>query len=114
MKNYDVIVVGGGVGGSIIARRLAERGARVLIVERGDFVPCEPDNWSVGRSFPKKYKAKDTWIDRHVADGTVDGELVATDLPGQAEHGAREAMRSTFRSRRCGLDYQERCARLMK
>ena len=65
MKNYDVIVVGSGVGGSIAARRLAERGARVLIVERGDFVPREPDNWSVDAVFfQKKYKAKETWIDR--------------------------------------------------
>lgn len=66
MKEHDVIVVGSGVGGAITARRLAERGARVLIIERGDFVPREPENWSV-RSvfFEKKYKAKDSWLDRH-------------------------------------------------
>ena len=64
-NTFDVIVIGSGVGGGITARRLAERGARVLIVERGDFVPREPDNWSVKTVFfDRKYKARDTWLDR--------------------------------------------------
>jgi len=33
--NHDVIVIGSGFAGAVIAARLAERGARVLIVERG-------------------------------------------------------------------------------
>jgi len=66
MEEYDVVIIGSGVGGSITARRLAEKGVRVLILERGDFVPREPENWSVEKVFfEKKYKAKDTWIDRN-------------------------------------------------
>ena len=34
-KPYDAIVIGTGFGGAITARRLAERGMRVLILERG-------------------------------------------------------------------------------
>ncbi|WP_425988894.1 GMC family oxidoreductase [Ensifer sp. R-19] len=65
MEDYDVIIIGSGVGGSVTARRLAENGARVLILERGDLVPREPENWSVDTVFfQKKYKAKDTWLDR--------------------------------------------------
>lgn len=64
MKDYDVIVIGSGVGGGVTARRLSERGARVLILERGDFVPREAENWNVRTVFfEKKYRARDTWID---------------------------------------------------
>jgi choline dehydrogenase-like flavoprotein len=66
MEDHDVIIIGSGVGGSVTARRLAENGARVLILERGDFVPREPENWSVDTVFfQKKYKAKDTWLDKN-------------------------------------------------
>lgn len=66
MADYDVIIIGSGVGGSVTARRLAENGARVLILERGDFIPREPENWSVDTVFfQKKYKARDTWLDRN-------------------------------------------------
>jgi choline dehydrogenase-like flavoprotein len=65
MTNNDVIIIGSGVGGSMVARRLSERGVKVLIVERGDFVPREADNWSVSAVFfDRKYKARDTWLDR--------------------------------------------------
>jgi menaquinone-9 beta-reductase len=33
-KTYDIITVGGGLGGSALAKAMAERGARVLVVER--------------------------------------------------------------------------------
>jgi len=60
----DVIVIGSGVGGGATARRLAENGVNVLILERGDWVPREQDNWSVSSVFfEKKYTAHDTWLD---------------------------------------------------
>ena len=31
---YDLIIVGGGIGGSVLAKVMAEKGARVLVVER--------------------------------------------------------------------------------
>lgn len=66
MKDYDAIVIGSGVGGSMTSRRLAENGARVLMLERGDFVPREAENWDVKTVFfDKKYKAIDTWLDRN-------------------------------------------------
>ena len=34
MPDYDIITVGGGLGGASIAKAMAERGARVLVVER--------------------------------------------------------------------------------
>jgi 2-polyprenyl-6-methoxyphenol hydroxylase-like FAD-dependent oxidoreductase len=34
MESYDIITVGGGLAGSALAKAMAERGARVLVVER--------------------------------------------------------------------------------
>jgi 2-polyprenyl-6-methoxyphenol hydroxylase-like FAD-dependent oxidoreductase len=34
MPDYDIITVGGGIGGSAIAKAMAERGHRVLVIER--------------------------------------------------------------------------------
>ncbi len=67
-ENYDVIVIGSGVGGGAVTRRLAEAGAHVLLLERGQPVPREDDNWSVEAVFfAKKYGAKETWLDRRGA-----------------------------------------------
>lgn len=37
MENFDVVVVGGGPGGSVCATKLAEKGRRVLVLERDVF-----------------------------------------------------------------------------
>ena len=60
----DVIVIGSGICGGAVARRLSENGISVLLIERGDWVPREPDNWSVSSVFfEKKYTARDCWLD---------------------------------------------------
>jgi choline dehydrogenase-like flavoprotein len=65
MSKPDVIIVGSGVGGGIVARRLAEHGVQVLLLERGAAVPREAQNWDVATVFfDKHYKAKETWYDR--------------------------------------------------
>ncbi|WP_138472390.1 GMC oxidoreductase [Poseidonocella sp. HB161398] len=62
---YDVIIVGSGVGGGAMANRLAATGARVLVIERGTYLPREADNWSVKAVFhEKKYTTAETWRDR--------------------------------------------------
>ena len=47
--HYDVIIVGSGMGGGTLAYALKDTGASVLLVERGGFVPQEPQNWDAGR-----------------------------------------------------------------
>jgi choline dehydrogenase-like flavoprotein len=44
-ENYDVIIVGSGAGGGTLAHTLAPSGKRILLLERGDFLPREIENW---------------------------------------------------------------------
>ena len=44
-KHYDVVVIGSGAGGATLAQRLASTGKSILMLERGEHLPVEPDNW---------------------------------------------------------------------
>ncbi len=62
---YDVIIIGSGAGGGTIANHLAPSGKKILIVERGDFVRREKDNWSSKAvNLEGKYVTKETWRDK--------------------------------------------------
>ncbi len=65
-NHYDVLVVGSGPGGATTAARVAETGKRVLLLERGDFLPRERDNWDSQAVFGAgKYTADETFYDLH-------------------------------------------------
>ena len=67
MGSYDVIIIGSGAGGGTLARHLAPSGKRILLLERGDWLPREPQNWSAADVFVEnRYVSPDTWYD---ADG---------------------------------------------
>jgi choline dehydrogenase-like flavoprotein len=62
----DVLVIGSGPGGATTAARVAQTGKRVLILERGDFLPRERDNWNSRAVFgDAKYTADETFYDLH-------------------------------------------------
>ncbi|HEY6315546.1 MAG TPA: GMC family oxidoreductase [Streptosporangiaceae bacterium] len=62
--HYDVVVVGSGPGGATTAARVAETGQRVLLLERGDFLPRERANWDSRAVFGDlKYTAGETFYD---------------------------------------------------
>ncbi len=64
--HYDVLVIGSGPGGASTAARVAETGKRVLLLERGDFLPRERDNWDSQAVFGAgKYTADETFYDLH-------------------------------------------------
>ena len=61
-ERYDIIIIGTGAGGGTLAYRLAPTGKRILILERGEFLPRERDNWDATAVFvAAKYQAKETW-----------------------------------------------------
>ncbi|GJD45313.1 6'''-hydroxyparomomycin C oxidase [Methylobacterium cerastii] len=60
--HYDVIVIGSGPGGGSLTSRLAKTGKRILLLERGDYLPRSQDNWSSKTVFVDgAYQAKETW-----------------------------------------------------
>jgi choline dehydrogenase-like flavoprotein len=62
---YDVIIIGSGAGGGTLAYKLANSGKRILILERGDYVPREKDNWeSRPVNVEGKYQTKEMWQDK--------------------------------------------------
>ena len=91
---YDVIIVGSGAGGGTLAHRLAPSGKRVLILERGDWLPREIENWDATAVFvDNRYVSADTWYDK---DGRTFQPQVhyfvggATKLYGAALYRLRE------------------------
>lgn len=63
--HFDVIIVGTGAGGGTLAYHLAPSGKRILLLERGDWLPRERDNWDSRAVFIEgKYRAAETWYDR--------------------------------------------------
>src|SRR4051794_12409535 len=62
--HYDVIVIGSGAGGGTMAHQLAPTGQRILLLERGDFLPREPQNWDpTALWLDKRYHNSGSWTD---------------------------------------------------
>lgn len=63
--SYDVIIIGSGAGGGTLAHRLAATGKKILLLERGDYVPREKDNWSTRAvNLEGKYNTREVWRDK--------------------------------------------------
>jgi choline dehydrogenase-like flavoprotein len=62
--HYDVIIIGTGAGGGSLAYHLAPSGKRILLLERGGYLPRERENWDSHTVFVEaKYRADETWLD---------------------------------------------------
>src|SRR5687767_13367724 len=91
--DYDVIIIGTGAGGGTLARRLAPSGKRILLLERGDWLPREPANWSPAQVLTQgRYVAQESWTDN---DGATFNPRIhyvvggATKVYGAALHRMR-------------------------
>jgi choline dehydrogenase-like flavoprotein len=66
---YDAIVIGTGAGGGTLALHLAQAGKRILILERGPFMPQEKLNWDTSAVFlDNRYHTRETWQDKDGKD----------------------------------------------
>ena len=65
-EHYDAIIVGTGAGGGTLAYKLARSGKKILILERGPFLPREKENWdTVAVMQHGRYHTSETWLDKH-------------------------------------------------
>src|SRR6185436_12823465 len=61
-EHFDVIIIGTGAGGGTLLHRLAPSGKRILVLERGPFLPREKDNWNYHGSF--KYYSSEVMFNK--------------------------------------------------
>jgi len=63
-QRFDIIIIGTGAGGGTMAHALSDSPARILILERGDFVPQEKENWDPEAVWKQlRYRARERWLD---------------------------------------------------
>ena len=63
-EHFDIVIIGSGAGGGTMAHALAESRARILILERGEFVPREPQNWDPEAVWKHlRYRTTERWLD---------------------------------------------------
>ncbi|MFT3678904.1 MAG: GMC family oxidoreductase [Ferruginibacter sp.] len=63
-NHYDIIIIGTGSGGSTMAYKLAPTGKKILILERGGFIPKEKENWDPHEVVTKgRYRSGEEWYD---------------------------------------------------
>jgi choline dehydrogenase-like flavoprotein len=65
VAHFDVVIIGSGAGGGTLAQRLAPTGKSILILERGEHLPREAENWSSRAVFIQhRYRTQEKWYDR--------------------------------------------------
>lgn len=70
----DVAIVGAGIGGATLAWALRETGTRVVVIEQGDFLPRERENWSPRAvHIEDRYKNSRKWVDGETGDEFMPG-----------------------------------------
>ena len=63
-RRFDLVIIGSGAGGGTLAHALAETGADILLIERGETIPREPENRDPAAVWKDlRYRAHDSWLD---------------------------------------------------
>lgn len=64
-RHYDIIIIGTGAGGGTLAYQLAATGKKILVLERGEFLPREKANWDAMEVYQKeRYHTDEQWYDK--------------------------------------------------
>ncbi|MBD2359166.1 GMC family oxidoreductase [Tolypothrix sp. FACHB-123] len=65
-EHYDVIIIGTGAGGGTLTYKLAQSGKKILVLERGPFLPREKANWDTKTVFHSdRYHNSEVWYDKN-------------------------------------------------
>ena len=65
-SKFDIVIIGSGAGGATLAQRLAPTGKSILILERGEHLPREAENWSSKAVFIQhRYRTQERWYDKN-------------------------------------------------
>ena len=62
MEHFHIIIIGSGAGGGTILHKLKDSGKKILVLERGTFMPQEKENWQTDEVFRKeRYHTTEVW-----------------------------------------------------
>src|SRR5580704_14234892 len=62
MSQYDIIIIGTGAGGGTLVHALRDSGKKILVLERGSYLPREKENWDSIAVFQRdRYHTKEVW-----------------------------------------------------
>jgi choline dehydrogenase-like flavoprotein len=65
MNDCDILIIGSGAGGGTLTYALASTGQRILLLERGNYLPREKANWEPGAVFrEQRYRTEECWYDQ--------------------------------------------------
>src|SRR5215510_9917037 len=63
-EHFDIVIIGSGAGGGTMAHALSDRPGRILVIERGGFIPQEPENWDPDAVWKRlRYRSTERWLD---------------------------------------------------
>jgi choline dehydrogenase-like flavoprotein len=68
-EHFDIIIIGTGAGGGTLVHTLKDSGKRILVLERGGFLPQEKANWDPKEVFiNERYHTTERWKDKNNKD----------------------------------------------
>ena len=93
--DYDVVIIGGGLGGCGVLYALRDAGLRILVLERGSYLKQEPQNWDPDEVISRhRYDPTEEWMDQDGRDEN-DHECAHVDISFEFKPGA--ASTTTYR-----------------